>query len=170
MQKITPFLWFENNAEEAINFYISVFEGSPRKSGDSKVVSITRYEEGMNVPGMPEMKGKILTAIFELGGQRFMAIDGGPTFKFTEAVSLYVNCEDQTEVDYFWEKLSANPASEQCGWLKDKFGLSWQIIPQDLEEMATTPNPRKSQAVINAMLEMKKIDVAALKKAYDSVS
>ncbi len=167
MQKITPFLWFDKNAEEAINFYISVFSGSPRKSGDSKIISIARYEKGMEVPGAAEMEGKIITAVFELNGQRFMALDGGPIFKFTEAISLYVECEDQEEVDYFWEKLSYVPESEQCGWLKDKYGLSWQIIPKQLAEMADDQDRVKANRVVNAMLEMKKIDISVLKQAYD---
>src|SRR5512139_1026606 len=116
MQKITPSLWFDKETEEAVNFYISVFNGSPNKSGESRIISITRYEKGMEVPGMPEMTGKIITAIFELNGQRFIALDGGPIFKFNEAVSFFVECEDQEEVDYFWGKLSAIPESEQCGW------------------------------------------------------
>jgi len=167
MQKITPFLWFDKNCEEAVNFYIEVFNGSPYKSEDSKIISIQRYEEGMEVPGMPEMEGKILTVVFELDGQKFMALDGGPIFKFTEATSFYVECKDQEEVDYFWGKLSSVPESEQCGWLKDKFGLSWQIIPRQLEELIDDPDKEKSRKVLNAMLQMKKIDVAKLKEAYE---
>src|SRR3989344_1745840 len=113
----------------------------------------------MEVPGMPEMEGKILTVVFELDGQKFMALDGGPIFKFTEATSFYVECKDQEEVDYFWGKLSSVPESEQCGWLKDKFGLSWQIIPRQLEELIDDPDKEKSRKVLNAMLQMKKIDV-----------
>ena len=122
MQKIVPSLWFDQDTEEAVNFYIDIFNGSPHKGGDSKLISLTRYEQGMDVPGAEQMEGKVLTAIFELNGQRFMALDGGPLFKFTEAVSFYVECEDQAEVDYFWNRLSASPEAEQCGWLKDKFG------------------------------------------------
>lgn len=114
-QRIVPSLWFDKETEEAVNFYITTFNGSPHKRGDSKTISITRYEKGMQVPGAEEMVGKILTAIFELDGQRFMALDGGPSFKFNEAVSFYVECEDQDEVDYFWDRLSAVPESEQCG-------------------------------------------------------
>lgn len=165
MQKITPFLWFDKNAEEAINFYVSVFEDSPHKSADSKIISIERYQKGMQVPGMPEMEGKVITAVFELNGQRFMALDGGPLFKFTEATSFHVECDDQEEVDYFWEKLSAVPESEQCGWLKDKFGLSWQIIPKRMGELLSDPDHEKAMRATNAMLQMHKIDIAELEKA-----
>lgn len=166
-QKITPFLWFDKNAEEAMNFYVSVFSGSPHKSGSSKVISIARYEKGMDLPGMPEMEGRVINGVFELNGQRFQALDGGPIFRFTEAVSLYVECEDQAEVDYFWERLSAVPESEQCGWLKDKFGLSWQIIPKQLDQLAGDEDPVKARRVVKAMLQMKKISIADLEKAYE---
>ena len=166
MQKITPFLWFDKNAEEAMNFYVEVFNSSPYKKGKSKINYIARYEKGMKVPGAAEMEGKVITAEFELNGQKFMCLDGGPIFKFNESVSFYLKCEDQKEVDYFWEKLSAVDESEQCGWLKDKFGLSWQIIPKRLEELAGNKDPVKSKAVVNAMLKMKKIVVADLEKAY----
>ncbi len=165
-QKITPFLWFDKNAEEAMEFYVSVFSGSPHRRGSSGILSVARYEAGMDVPGMPEMEGKVITGVFELNGQRFMALDGGPIFRFTEAVSLYVECEDQEEVDYFWERLSAVPESEQCGWLKDRFGLSWQIIPKQLELLAGDKDPEKARRVVNAMLQMKKISIADLEKAY----
>lgn len=167
MQKITPFLWFDKNCEEAINFYVDVFNNSPHKTADSKIISIQRYEKGLEVPGADEMEGKIITAIFELNGQRFMALDGGPIFKFTEATSFYVECQDQEEVDYFWEKLSAVPESEQCGWCKDKFGLSWQIIPKRLDELASDPDKEKAHRVINAMLQMHKIDIKALEEAAE---
>ena len=167
-QKIVPSLWFDKETEEAVNFYISLFNGSPHKSGSSRMISITRYEQGMEVPGGDEMAGKVLTAIFELNGQRFMALDGGPIFKFNEAVSFYVECEDQAEVDYFWERLSAVPDSEQCGWLKDRYGLSWQIIPRQLGELLGAPNRKKSLAATNAMLQMKKIVIADLQKAFDA--
>ena len=166
-QKIVPSLWFDKETEEAVNFYVSVFNGSPHKSGDSRVISITRYEKGMEVPGAAEMEGKVLTAIFELNGQRFMALDGGPIFKFSEAVSFYVECEDQGEVDHFWGKLSAVPESEQCGWLKDKYGLSWQIVPRQMGILISDPNRKKALAATNAMLKMKKIVVAELQKAFD---
>ena len=166
MQKITPFLWFDNQAEEAVNFYVSLFNGSPHKGGESKIISITRYEEGKEVPGADEMLGKVLTAIFELNGQRYMALDGGPIFKFNEAISFYVECEDQAEVDYFWQRLSAVPESEQCGWLKDRFGLSWQIIPRQMGELLGSPDRKKALAATNAMLQMKKIIIADLERAY----
>ena len=166
-QKLIPSLWFDNQSEEAVGFYISVFNGSPHRSGDSKIISITRYESGMEVPGADSMVGKVLTAIFELNGQRFMALDGGPVFKFNEAISFYVECEDQAEVDYFWKRLSAVPESEQCGWLKDKFGLSWQVIPKQMGELLAAPNRKKALAATNAMLKMKKIVIAELQKAFD---
>lgn len=167
IQKIVPSLWFDQETEEAVNFYISVFNGSPHKSRDSRIISLTRYEKGMEVPGGDQMEGKVLTAIFELDGQRFMALDGGPIFKFNEAISFYVECEDQAEVDYFWKALSAVPEAEQCGWLKDKFGLSWQIVPKQLGELLGSPDKKKALAATNAMLQMKKIDIAALQRAYD---
>jgi predicted 3-demethylubiquinone-9 3-methyltransferase (glyoxalase superfamily) len=166
MQKITPCLWFDMNCEEAINYYVSVFNDSPNKTGESKIVSIQRYEEGMETPENEKMLGKVLTAIFELNGQRFMALDGGPIFKFNEAISFEIECKDQAEVDYFWEKLSAVPESEQCGWVKDKFGLSWQIIPKRLSELLADSDKEKAHRVMNAMLEMKKISVPDLEKAY----
>ncbi len=166
-QKIVPSLWFDKETEEAVNFYISVFNGSPHSLSESKIVSITRYEKGMETPGADEMLGKILTAIFELDGQRFMALDGGPYFKFNEAVSFYVECQDQDEVDYFWNRLSAVPESEQCGWLKDKFGLSWQIIPRQMGDLLSSPNRKKALAATNAMLQMKKIVIADLERAFD---
>ncbi len=166
-QRIVPSLWFDKETEEAVNFYISVFNSSPHKRGDSMIVSITRYEKGMEVPGADEMIGKIITAIFELDGQKFMALDGGPIFHFNEAVSFYVECDDQDEVDHFWNRLSAVPESEQCGWLKDKYGLSWQIIPKQMGALLTAPNKTKSLAATNAMLKMKKIVIADLQKAFD---
>jgi predicted 3-demethylubiquinone-9 3-methyltransferase (glyoxalase superfamily) len=148
MQKITPFLWFDNNAEEAMNFYVSVFK-------NGKVVSVNRIND------------KVLTVTFELEGQRFMGLNGGPQYKFTEAVSLFVNCETQEEVDELWEKLSAGGSKGRCGWLKDKFGLSWQVIPTALMQLMGDPDPKKSQAVMQAMLKMNKIVVEDLKRAYD---
>lgn len=167
MHKIVPSLWFDKETEEAITFYVQLFNGSPHKRGDSKIISITRYEKGMEVPGAEEMLGKVLTVIFELNGQRFMALDGGPVFKFNEAISFYVECEDQAEVDYFWKELSADPESEQCGWLKDRFGLSWQIVPKELGLLLESPNKKKALAATNAMLKMKKIVIADLRKAFD---
>jgi predicted 3-demethylubiquinone-9 3-methyltransferase (glyoxalase superfamily) len=167
-QKLVPSLWFDQETEEAINFYVSVFNSSPHKRGASRLISITRYESGMEVPGGDDNVGKVLTAIFELDGQRFMALDGGPYFKFNEAISFYVECEDQAEVDHFWERLSAVPESEQCGWLKDKFGLSWQIVPRQLGQLLEDPNRKKALAATNAMLQMKKIVVADLQRAFDA--
>jgi predicted 3-demethylubiquinone-9 3-methyltransferase (glyoxalase superfamily) len=156
MQRITPFLWFDGNAEEAVNFYTSLFK-------NSKVVSITRYGDDF-----PDMKRKVLTAVFELAGQEFMAIDGGPEFKFTEAISLYVNCEGQEEVDRLWDKLTTDGGAEsQCGWLKDKYGLSWQIIPAALPELLTDKDPAKAGRVMQAMLKMHKIEIKALRQAYE---
>jgi predicted 3-demethylubiquinone-9 3-methyltransferase (glyoxalase superfamily) len=166
-QKIVPSLWFDRDAEEAVTFYVELFNGSPHRSAESRIVSIKRYEEGMEVPGANDMLGRVITAVFELNGQRFMALDGGPLFKFTEAVSFYVECEDQVEVDYFWTRLSAVRESEQCGWLKDKFGLSWQIVPRQMGELLSAPDKKKALAAMNAMLKMKKIVIADLQKAFD---
>lgn len=167
IQKIVPSLWFDKETEEAVSFYISLFKGSPNKRRDSRIISITRYEKGLEAPGGEEMEGKVLTAIFELSGQRFMALDGGPLFKFNEAVSLYVECEDQDEVDYFWNRLSAVPEAEACGWLKDRFGLSWQIIPRQMGDLFGSPDRKKAMAATNAMLKMKKIVIADLQQAFD---
>ena len=153
-QKITPFLWFDTQAEEAAKFYTSIFK-------DSKILATTRY--GDSGPGP---KGSVMTVAFELAGQKFTALNGGPVFKFTEAVSFVVNCENQEEIDHFWEKLSAGGQEVQCGWLKDRYGLSWQIIPTALGELMRGPEPR-SQRVMQALLQMKKLDIGALKKAYD---
>ena len=155
MPKITPFLWFDNNAEEAIQFYVSIFN-------NSKIVSLHRW--GKEGPG-PE--GTVMTGTFQLEGQEFMALNGGPHFKFTEAISLFVSCETQEEVDELWEKLSRGGSVQQCGWLKDKYGLSWQIIPTALGEMLDDPDPGKSQRVMAAMMQMVKIDVEGLKRAYE---
>ena len=154
-QKITPFLWFDNNAEEAMNHYVSIFK-------KARIVSVSRYGEGG-----PGPKGSVMTGTFEIEGQQFMALNGGPHFKFTEAISLFVNCSTQAEVDELWEKLSAGGQESQCGWLKDKFGLSWQIIPSALGEMLSDPDPQKSQRVMQAMLQMGKIDIAKLQAAYN---
>jgi predicted 3-demethylubiquinone-9 3-methyltransferase (glyoxalase superfamily) len=156
MQKITPFLWFNDNVEEAMNFYASVFK-------DSTIGTVTRLPEGTPGPA-----NKVLTATFTLNGQDFMALNGGPEFKFTEAISFFVSVETQEEVDELWEKLTADGGEEsQCGWLKDKFGLSWQIIPTALGKLMGDPDPEKSQRVMQAMLQMKKIDIAGLQRAYD---
>jgi predicted 3-demethylubiquinone-9 3-methyltransferase (glyoxalase superfamily) len=154
MSKITPFLWFDTQAEEAARFYVSIFK-------NSKVLSITRY--GAAGPG-PE--GSVMTVAFELEGQRFIALNGGPQFKFNEAISFSVDCKTQSEVDEFWARLSEGGAEGPCGWLKDKYGLSWQINPSMLGEMLSDPDPEKSKRVMAAMLKMKKIDIAALRKAY----
>ena len=153
IQKITPFLWFDHQAEEAANFYTSIFP-------NSKIVKVIRY--GKNGPGPA---GSAMTVEFQLEGQTFVALNGGPHFKFTEAVSFVVNCQSQDEVDRYWEKLSAGGAEIQCGWLKDKFGLSWQIVPTALPELLNDPDPKKSERVMKVMLTMKKLDIAALKKA-----
>ncbi len=166
MQKVVPFLWFDNQAEEAMNFYVDLFNGSPRKKAESKVSSIMRYPEGGEGP-MAGMGGKVLTGVFELSGQAFMALDGGPLFKFTEAISLFVDCADQEEVDYFWDKLSAVPEAEQCGWLKDKYGVSWQIVPNDFMAMMNDPDAEKVGRVSQAMMPMKKLDIQKLKEAAE---
>lgn len=165
MQKITTFLWFDKNCEEAINYYVNVFNGAPYSKKNSKINFIQRYEKGIETPGAEEMEGKILTAEIELDGQVFQALDGGPYFKFNEAISLLVDCKDQKEVDYFWSKLSAVKESEQCGWCKDKFGLSWQIVPRRLTELFADPDRKKAHRVANAMLKMHKLVVADLEKA-----
>ncbi|GJQ35320.1 MAG: VOC family protein [Anaerolineaceae bacterium] len=167
MNKIVPSLWFDTQCEEAMNHYVDTFNGAPNKKEESKIISITRYEKGMEAPGAEQMIGKVITGIFELAGQRYMALDGGPVFNFTEAISFFVECEDQKEVDYFWSRLSAVSEAEQCGWCKDKFGLSWQIVPKQLGELMGTSDPAKSMRVVNAMLKMKKIIVADLQKAHD---
>jgi predicted 3-demethylubiquinone-9 3-methyltransferase (glyoxalase superfamily) len=155
MQKITPFLWFDNNAEEAMNFYVSVFK-------NSRIVRVTRYGDAG-----PGPKGTVMSATFELEGQEFFALNGGPQFQFTPAISFFVNCETQQEVDELWEKLSAGGKKERCGWLKDKYGLSWQIIPKALGRMLGDKDPEKSKRVMQAMLQMSKIEVEGLKKAYE---
>ena len=147
MPTITPFLWFDSQAEEAMNYYLSIFK-------NSKVLSVNRAD------------GKVLTVSFELEGQKFMALNGGPPFKFTEAISLFVNCETQQEVDELWEKLSQGGEKGRCGWLKDRFGLWWQIIPSALGKLMNDPNPKKSRAVFQAMMKMNKIVIKDLERAY----
>ena len=154
MQKITPFLWFDGKAEEAMNFYSSIFK-------NSKIGRITRYGDAG-----PGPKGAVMSGTFQLDGQEFMALNGGPQFKFTEAISFFVNCETQEEVDELWEKLSDGGQKSRCGWLKDKYGLSWQIIPSALGEMLGDKDPEKSQRVMKAMLQMDKIDIKGLEQAY----
>lgn len=156
MPKITPFLWFDNNAEEAMNFYLSVFK-------NSKQTLITRYQEGA-----PGPKGTVMTACFTLEGQDFIALNGGPTFKFTPAISFVVSCDTQEELDEYWEKLSEGGRQIECGWLQDKFGVSWQIVPTKIEELLSGPDQAKSQRVMAAMLKMKKLDMALLQKAADN--
>ena len=158
MQKITPFLWFDDQAEEAVKFYTSVFK-------NSKIGRILRYsEEAAKASGRPA--GSVLTVEFEMEGQEFVALNGGPLFKFNESISFVVNCETQEEVDYFWEKLTADGGQEsQCGWLKDKFGLSWQVVPTVLIDMLHDKDSKKSERVTAAMLQMKKIDINKLKEA-----
>jgi predicted 3-demethylubiquinone-9 3-methyltransferase (glyoxalase superfamily) len=154
MQKISPFLWFDNQAEEAMHHYVSIFK-------NSKVGKITRYGDAG-----PGPKGTVMVASFELEGQRFAALNGGPQFRFTEAISFVVNCETQEEVDDLWEKLGEGGQFQQCGWLKDKFGLSWQIVPTALIELISDPDPVKSRRVMEAMLQMTKIDIAKLRQAH----
>lgn len=166
MQKIVTSLWYDKEAEEAMNFYVSVFNGSPNKKADSKIVSIMRYPDGVTEGPLAGMGGKVLNGIFELEGQRYFCLDGGPLFKFNESVSLQVETADQEETDYYWDKLSAVPEAEQCGWLKDKFGLSWQIVPKRMGELLSDPDQEKSGRALQAMLKMHKIDIAGLEKAF----
>jgi predicted 3-demethylubiquinone-9 3-methyltransferase (glyoxalase superfamily) len=155
MSKITPFLWFNDQAEEAMNFYVSIFK-------NSKAGSVTRY--GDTGPGP---KGPVMTANFQLDGVDFTALNGGPLFPFTEAVSFVVHCETQQEIDHYWDKLTAGGKPVQCGWLKDKFGLSWQVVPDVLPRLLKDPDPKKSQRVMKAMMQMVKIDIARLQQAAD---
>jgi len=155
MNKITPFLWFNNQAEEAMNFYISIFK-------NSKVVNVSRYGKGG-----PNPEGMLFTATFQLDGQEFTALNGGPQFPFTEAISLFVNCKDQQEVDELWEKLSEGGEKGQCGWLKDRYGLSWQIVPTVLLELMQDKDKDKANRVREAMLQMHKIDIKTLEQAYE---
>ena len=157
MQKITPFLWFDTQAEEAATFYVSLFD-------DAEITNIARYPEG--APGEP---GAVMTVAFTLAGQEFTALNGGPVFDFTEAVSFYVHCKDQDEVDQFWSRLTADGGEPgQCGWLKDRFGLSWQIVPDRLTELLSDPDPARSQAAMQAMLQMSKIDIKVMEDAANA--
>jgi predicted 3-demethylubiquinone-9 3-methyltransferase (glyoxalase superfamily) len=161
LRKITPCLWFDDQAEEAASFYVSVFP-------DSRIVKVSRYgEAGFEIHGRPA--GSVMTVLFELAGQSFTALNGGPVFKFNEAVSFEVECATQEEVDYFWDRLSegGDPRAQQCGWLKDRFGLSWQVVPAILNDLVSDPRSPKSQRAMQAMLGMKKLDIAALQRAYD---
>ena len=155
MPKITPFLWFNDQAEAAMNFYVSIFK-------NSKAGSVTRYGDAG-----PGPKGSVMTANFQLEGLDFTALNGGPQFPFTEAVSFVVHCETQQEIDHYWDKLTAGGKPVQCGWLKDKFGLSWQVVPDVLPRLLKDPDPRKAQRVMKAMLHMVKIDIARLQQAAD---
>jgi len=155
MQKITPFLWFDNNAEAAVNHYLAIFK-------NSKIGTVVRCGDAG-----PGPKGSVLTIVFQLEGQEFIALNGGPVFKFNEAISLSVDCKTQQEVDELWEKLSDGGQKGQCGWLKDKFGLSWQVVPSALVEMLQDQDAEKAKRVMAAMMQMSKIDIAILKQAYD---
>jgi predicted 3-demethylubiquinone-9 3-methyltransferase (glyoxalase superfamily) len=152
MQKITPCLWFDGQAEDAANFYVSIFK-------NSRITAVSRYGDAG-----PGPKGSVMTVAFELDGQSFTGLNGGPMFKFTEAISMIVNCETQNEVDHYWGKLSAGGKTQQCGWLKDKFGVSWQIVPTALVELMCDKDPAKSQRAMQAMLQMTKIDIARLRE------
>ena len=158
MQKITPFLWFNGQAEEAVKYYTSIFK-------KSKIVKVVRYgEAGERASGRP--KGSVMTVAFQLNGQEFIALNGGPHFKFTEAISFVVSCRTQAEVDYFWKRLSAGGTEVQCGWLKDKYGISWQIVPTVLGELLGDKDAARTQRVMQALLKMVKLDINALKQAY----
>jgi predicted 3-demethylubiquinone-9 3-methyltransferase (glyoxalase superfamily) len=158
MQRITPCLWFDSQAEEAVNFYISVFK-------NSKILTVARYgEAGAKVSGRP--KGSVMTVTFKLDGQEFMALNGGPIFKFTEAISFIVNCKTQKEIDELWEKLSEGGEKGVCGWLKDKYGLSWQVVPTAMGKMMKDADPAKLERVMKAVLQMTKLDIKTLKQAY----
>jgi predicted 3-demethylubiquinone-9 3-methyltransferase (glyoxalase superfamily) len=156
MQKITTFLWFDNNAEEAANFYVSIFK-------NSKILNVARYGDAG-----PGPKNTVMTVNFELNGQEYIALNGGPRFRFTEAISFVINCETQEEVDYFWSRLSEGGEESRCGWVMDKFGLWWQVVPTALGKLMSDPDPQKAQRVMAAMLQMGKIDIEALQRAYDA--
>ena len=155
MQKITPFLWFDDNAEEAANFYVSVFK-------NSKLLNVSRYGDAG-----PGPQGTVMTVEFEIDGLGFFALNAGPRFKFTEAISFVVNCETQEEVDYYWERLSEGGEKSRCGWLKDQFGLSWQVTPTILDKLMADKDPVKSQRVMERMLQMDKLDIEPLQRAYE---
>lgn len=160
MQKISPSLWFDMNAEEAMNYYVSVFK-------NSKINRIDYYPDESLDEHFVGMKGKIINGEFELNGQRFICLDGGPAFTFNEAISFTIDCEDQAEVDYYWERLSHVPEAEQCGWCKDKFGISWQIVPKRLGELLTDSDTEKANRAMQAMMQMHKLDIAALEAAFE---
>jgi predicted 3-demethylubiquinone-9 3-methyltransferase (glyoxalase superfamily) len=161
MRNVAPCLWFDDNAEEAVNYYVSIFS-------NSKVDKVVRWGEGWGEHGAGK-QGKVLAIDFTIEGRPFKALNGGPHFKFNEAISLVVRCRDQEEVDYYWDRLSAggDPRAQQCGWLKDRFGLSWQVVPDLLNELIASPEPEKARKVMAAMLQMKKFDVEALRRAAD---
>ncbi len=162
MQKITPFLWFDDQAEEAVNFYTSIFK-------NSKIGNVSRYsDEAANVSGRP--KGSVMVVKFQIDGQEFMALNGGPHFKFTEAISFVVNCETQAEVDAFWENLSEGGQKSRCGWLKDKYGVSWQIVPTVLARLMGTASPEQLKRVMQAVMQMDKLEIRALEQAYEQPS
>lgn len=160
MQKITPSLWFDMNAEEAMNYYVGVFK-------DSRIIRIDKYPDESLDEHFKGMAGKVINGEFELDGTRFICLDGGPAFKFNEAISFTVMCKNQQEVDYYWEKLSAVSQAEQCGWCKDKFGVSWQIVPTRLGELLNDPNKEKSNRAMQAMMKMHKLDIAQLERAFE---
>lgn len=162
VQRINPCLWFDDQAEQAVNFYLSVFD-------NSRILDTSRYgEAGQEVHG--KAPGSLMTISFELDGQRFTALNGGPLFKFNEAISLQINCQNQAEVDHYWERLGegGDPAAQQCGWLKDRYGLSWQVVPVALQEMLQDPGSSRKEAVFTAVLQMTKIDIATLQRAWDN--
>ena len=157
MQKITPFLWFDNQAEEAVNYYLSIFK-------NSKILNVARYgDDAAKVSGRPN--GSVMTVSFQLDGQQFVALNGGPVFSFSPAISFVVNCQTQQEVDALWEKLSAGGEQQQCGWIKDKYGVTWQIVPTALGELLSNPDAAKAQRVMQAMLQMTKLDINGLQQA-----
>jgi len=161
LQRIAPCLWFDDQAEQAAEYYTSIFP-------NSRILAVSRFSEaGREIHGRPP--GSVMTVEFELDGQRFTALNGGPVFTFNEAISLIVNCETQDEIDYYWDKLSAggDEAAQQCGWLKDKFGVSWQVVPTALDRMMTDPDSNKAARATEAMLRMKKFDIAALERAFE---
>ena len=167
MQKVAPYLWFEKDAEAAMEFYVSVFNNSPAKKEESRVVRINKFPDVAVDEHMVGLEGKVSNGEFELAGQRVMAFDGGPMFKFNEAISLYVECESQEEVDYFWNSLSAVPDAEACGWLKDKYGVSWQIVPTAVGELVGSSDAEKAARSMQALMQMKKIDIAELTRAFE---
>ncbi len=169
MHKPVTFLWYEKDAEAAMKFYVEVFNGAPGEKAESKVISVDRFSDGPLEGPMKGLEGKVANGVFELDGQKLCAFDGGPEFKFNEAISLMVECDTQEEVDYFWNKLRAVPEAEACGWLKDQYGLSWQIVPTALAKLMRDSNSEKSGRVMQAMLQMKKLDIAGLQRAYDGV-